>query len=105
MRSGSCRVRGGKGLNDPHWVLGTQCVWKARLEETKCWLYAAILVGMMNIKVLDGLAASGEFTEGKKKQNDKLGAFISQQISSLENHKASITAKENLLSLRATGLM
>lgn len=41
----------------------------------------------------------------KKKQNDKLGAFISQQISSFENHKASITAKENLLSLRATGLM
>lgn len=59
----------------------------------------------MNIKVLDGLAASGEFTEEKKKQNDKLGAFISQQISSFENHKASITAKENLLSLRATGPM
>lgn len=92
-------------LNYHHWMLGMKCLWQARLEETTCWLYSTILVGMMNIKVLDGLAASehtGEFTEGKKKQNDKLRAFISQQISSFENYKASTIAKENLLSLRAT---
>lgn len=87
MRSGSCRVRGGKGLNDPHWVLGTRCVWKARLEETKCWLYAAILVGMMNIKVLDGLAASGEFTEGKKNK------MISSGLSYLSKYQVSRTIK------------
>lgn len=88
MRSGSCRVRGGKGLNDPHWVLGTRCVWKARLEETKCWLYAAILVGMMNIKVLDGLAASGEFTEEKKKNK-----MISSGLSYLSKYQVSRTIK------------
>lgn len=87
MRSGSCRVRGGKGLNDPHWALGTRCVWKARLEETKCWLYAAILVGMMNIKVLDGLAASGEFTEEKKNK------MISSGLSYLSKYQVSRTIK------------
>lgn len=57
----------------------------------------------MNIKVLDGLAASehtGEFT-GEKSKNDKFGALISQRMSRLETHTAPATAKGNLLSLTA----
>lgn len=38
-------------------------------------------------------------TGGKE---NTLGALIAQQMSRLENHKASITAKENLLCLTAT---
>lgn len=56
----------------------------------------------MNIKALFCAAASehtGEFTE---KNKDKLGILISQQMLRFENHKASTTANENLLSLTAT---
>lgn len=42
---------------------------------------------------------TGEFTH---KNKDKLGALISQRMLRFEDHKASTTANENLLSLTAT---
>lgn len=78
-------------LNYHHWMLGMKCLWQARLEETTCWLYSTILVGMMNIKVLDGLAASehtGEFTEGEKKNK-----MTSSGLSYLSKYQVSRTIK------------
>lgn len=78
-------------LNYPHRMLGMKCLWKARLEETKGWLCSTILVGMMNVKVLDGLAASkhtGEVAEEEKKTK-----MTSSGLSYLSKYQVSRTIK------------